>query len=76
MEFELSPDLKKRVEIIAAQSSLSPAQIIADALENGHSLEWQERFQAHVRRGLSAAEGGDFATDEEVARVRSKYRAV
>lgn len=76
MNFELSPDLKKRVETIAAQSNLSPAQIIADALENGHSLEWQERFQSQVQRGLAAAERGDFATDEEIARVRSKYRAV
>ncbi|WP_137131488.1 transcriptional regulator [Rhizobium sp. FY34] len=79
VKFELSPDLKKRVEIIAAQSNLSPAQIISDALEYGHSLEWQERFHQQVKqvkRGIAAAERGDFASEGDIARLGGKYRAL
>ena len=41
---EISDELKARVDAIAARSSLSASEVITDALENGRSLEWQERF--------------------------------
>jgi predicted transcriptional regulator len=62
------------VDAIAARSSLTASQVIADALENGHSLEWQEQFLDKVAKGIDAAERGDFATADEVARVVGKYR--
>ncbi len=73
--FEMPDDLKARVDAIAARSTLSPAEIIADALENGHSLEWQEQFLEKVATGIAAADAGDFATDDELRSVVNKYRS-
>ena len=71
---DIADDLKARVDVIAARSNLSPSEVIADALENGHSLEWQEQFLDKVAQGLASADRGDFAADDEVARVVNKYR--
>ena len=71
---EISDALKARVYAIAARSSLSPSEVIADALENGHSLEWQERFLEKVAEGAAAAERGEFASQDDLARVVNKYR--
>lgn len=70
----IAPDLKVRVEAIAARSGLSVAQVVADALEHGHSLEWQERFLDKVAVGIAAADRGDLASDAEVQAVLHKYR--
>lgn len=74
MKLEIPADLQARVDAIAARSSLSPSQVIADALENGHSLEWQERFLDKVGEGLAASQRGEFASPDDVARVVNKYR--
>ena len=71
---DIAEDLKARVDAIAARSSLSPSQVIADALENGHSLEWQERFLEQVAAGLTDAKSDAFVTDDELATVVNKYR--
>lgn len=71
---EIPADLKARVDAIAARSSLSAAEIIADALQNGHSLEWQERFLDKVATGIAAADRDEFASADHIARVVSKYR--
>lgn len=71
---EIPADLKARVDAIAARSSLSAAEIIADALQNGHSLEWQERFLDKVATGIAAADRDEFASVDDIARVVSKYR--
>lgn len=71
---EISDSLKARIEAIAARSSLSPSEVIADALTNGYSLEWQERFLDDVEKGITAADRGEFASDDEIARVLNKYR--
>ena len=71
---EIADDLKSRVDAIAARSNLSASQVISDALENGYSLEWQERFLAKVAEGLADADQGAFATDAELSAVVNKYR--
>ena len=71
---EIADDLKARVDAIAARSNLSASQVISDALENGYSLEWQERFLAKVAEGLADADQGAFATDAELSAVVNKYR--
>ncbi|WP_244487556.1 MULTISPECIES: transcriptional regulator [unclassified Aureimonas] len=71
---KIASALKARVDAIAARSSLSAAEIVADALEHGHSLEWQERFLDKVAEGIAAADRGDFASPSEVERVLHKYR--
>ncbi len=72
--FDIDDDLKARVDAIAARSKLSASQVIADALENGHSLAWQEHFLEKVAMGIAAADRGDFASADEVARVINKHR--
>lgn len=72
--FAIPPEMRARVEAIATRFGVNPAEIVADALENGHSLAWQEMYLEKVAAGLKAADQGDFATDEEIAAVRSKYR--
>jgi predicted transcriptional regulator len=71
---DIEESLKARVDAIAARTNMSADQVIADALENGHSLEWQEQFLEKVARGIEAADRGDFASDAEVAAVVAKYR--
>ena len=74
LEFEITPELQARIDSIAARSNLSASEVIADALENGHSLEWQERFLDKVTAGIEAAERGEFASEADIERVRNKYR--
>jgi predicted transcriptional regulator len=74
IELEITPELRARIDAIAARSSLSVSEVIADALENGHSLEWQERFLDKVAAGIAAADRGEFATATEIERVLNKYR--
>lgn len=71
---DLPDNLRARVEAIAARSSLTPAQIIADALEHGRSLAWQERFLERVASGLAEAEQGQFASEREIEAILNKYR--
>lgn len=74
LTLDIPDDLKARVDAIAARSSLSPSEVIADALEHGHSLAWQERFLDKVASGIEAADRGEFASEDDVARVVNKYR--
>jgi predicted transcriptional regulator len=74
IELEITPELRARIDAIAARSSLSVSEVIADALENGHSLEWQERFLNKVAAGIVAADRGEFAAPTDIERVLNKYR--
>lgn len=67
-------ELSNRVRAIAARTNLTPSQVIADALENGHSLEWQENFIAQIEAAIAEADRGEFATEDEIRQVREKYR--
>lgn len=71
---DIPAELQARLDSIAARSSLSAAEIIADALQHGHSLDWQERFLDKVEEGMASAERGEFASAEALARVVNKYR--
>lgn len=74
IELDIAPALKDRIAAIAARSSLSASEVIADALENGHSLEWQERFLDKVAVGIAAADRGEFASQVDMDLVLNKYR--
>lgn len=74
MNLDIPQSLRERVEAIALRSNLTASQVIADALEHGHSLAWQERFLAEVEAGIADADNGNFASDEEVRAVADKYR--
>ncbi|WP_312796625.1 transcriptional regulator [Tianweitania sp.] len=73
-DFTLPSSLRTRIETIAAKSGQSPAAVIADALENGHSLDWQEQFVDHVLAGIADADRGNFASAEDIDRVLNRYR--
>lgn len=75
MTLDIPSELRERVEAIAVRSNLTASQVIADALEHGHSLEWQERFLEKVEEGIAAADRGDFASPEEIRAVADKYRS-
>lgn len=74
IKVDINPEMQRRVAAIAARTGLSESQIIAEALEHGRSLDWQERFAEKVSRGVEAADRGEFASPVDIERVRSKYR--
>lgn len=74
IKVEITPEMQRRVAAIAERTGLSESQIVAEALEHGHSLEWQERFADKIASGLAAADRGAFASAADIERVRSKYR--
>ncbi|ANH07348.1 MULTISPECIES: CopG family ribbon-helix-helix protein [unclassified Shinella] len=72
---DISKDLDRRIDALAARSSLTRGQIIEDALAHGRSLAWQEKWIEGVEAGLADAERGDFASEDEIALVLNKYAA-
>jgi len=70
---DLPKDLDRRIDALAARSTLTRSQIIEDALAHGRSLAWQEKWVEGVEAGLADAERGDFAGEEEIAAVLNKY---
>lgn len=71
---KISPDLQARLDATAERLGVSSAELVADALERGRSLDWQDRFFEKVTEGPTAADRGDFASDEEILRVLHKHR--
>ncbi|MCD1266623.1 ribbon-helix-helix protein, CopG family [Shinella sp. AETb1-6] len=69
----ISKDLDRRIDALAARSSLTRGQIIEDALAHGRSLAWQEKWIEGVEAGLADADRGDFVSEDEIAIVLSKY---
>ncbi len=69
---ELSPELSKRVQALAAESALSADQIIDCALRNGLDV-WEHEFRL-IQQARDEAERGEFATDADLERVRNKYK--
>ncbi|TGD98109.1 transcriptional regulator [Methylobacterium nonmethylotrophicum] len=59
---------------MAARSRRSPAEVVADALEHGHSPTSQEQFLDKVAAGIAAADAGQFASTTDVARMLNTYR--
>lgn len=72
---DIPQDLDRRIDALAARSSLTRGRIIEDALAHGRSLAWQERWIAGVEAGLAEAERGEFASEDEIAAVLNKYGA-
>lgn len=72
----ISDDLSRRIDALAARSSLTRGQIIEDALAHGRSLAWHEKWVAGVQEGIAEADRGEFASEEEIASVLAKYGPV
>ena len=69
----ISDDLSRRIDALAARSSLTRGQIIEDALTHGRSLAWHEKWVAGVQEALAEADRSEFATEAEIAAVLTKY---
>jgi len=58
---------------LAKKTERSRDQLAAEAIQNYLDLNsWQIE---KIKQGIAAADRGDFATEEEVARVREKFRS-
>ncbi|MBC7637612.1 MAG: transcriptional regulator [Acetobacteraceae bacterium] len=74
LHVEMPADLQDRVDAFAARSNLSASDVIADALENGHSIEWQQHFVDRIAAGSAAADRAEFASEADIEGVLNKYR--
>jgi predicted transcriptional regulator len=74
VKLDITADLAARIDALAARSNLSASDIVRDALENGRSIEWQERFVEKVAAAAEEADRGVFADAQEIERVLSKYQ--
>jgi predicted transcriptional regulator len=74
LKLDLTADLAARIDALAARSNMSASDIVRDALENGRSIEWQERFLDKVALAVEEADRGAFADPQEIQRVLNKYR--
>lgn len=74
VKLDNTADLAARIDALAARSNLSASDIVRDALENGRSIEWQERFVEKVAAAAEEADRGVFAGAQEIERVLSKYQ--
>ena len=74
IKVDITPEMQRRVAAVAERTGLSESQIVAEALEHGRSLEWQECFAEKVAKGIEAADRGEFASEADIERVRNKHR--
>ncbi len=74
VKLDITADLAARIDALAARSNLSASDIVRDALENGRSIEWQERFLEKVALAIEEADRGAFANSQDIERVLNKYR--
>ncbi|WP_020180642.1 ribbon-helix-helix protein, CopG family [Methylopila sp. M107] len=68
-------DLDRRIDALTERSTLTRSRIIEDALSNGRTLAWQERWVAGIEQGLAEADRGEFASEDELAAVLNRYAA-
>jgi len=71
MTIRLEPELKERLDLLAAATHRSKSFLAAEAIRRYVELnEWQV---AETRAALAEADAGNFASDEEVEAVASKW---
>jgi predicted transcriptional regulator len=67
----LDDDTLAALDRLAEQTERSRSWLVSRAVEDYVSLnEWQI---ARIREGIAAADRGDFASDEEMERIRRKF---
>lgn len=71
MTVRLETDLKERLDLLAEATHRSKSYLAAEAIREYLDLnEWQIR---ETRAALAEADSGDFASDEEVGALVSKW---
>jgi len=71
MTVTLPLEVKERLEGLARTTARSKSLLAADAIAS--YLDLQEWQISEIRKGLEEAEAGEFASDEEVREVFSKW---
>ena len=67
----LDPKVKKKLDKLAKAMNRTRSFLAAEAIREYVSLnEWQI---AEIRRGIEEADRGEFASEEEVARILKKW---
>ena len=68
---EIDDRMLRSLDQLADRRRRSRNELVAEALRDYLDLqEWQTR---KIAAGLAAAEQGDFATGDEIARIAAKY---
>lgn len=71
MTITLEPSLRQRLVALAQSTQRDETALIEEALSNFLDLqEWQRQ---RIEQGLAAADRGEFASDDDMARILSKY---
>jgi RHH-type transcriptional regulator, rel operon repressor / antitoxin RelB len=71
MTVQLPLEIKERLEELARTLQRSETWLVAEAIASYVDLQqWQIR---EIKEGIREADAGEFATDEEVAAVLSKW---
>jgi predicted transcriptional regulator len=69
----LEKETKQAIDAVAARGDRDAESVIREAIDTYLDVEaWQD---SHIQEGLRQADAGEFASDEQVARVFSKWRA-
>ena len=67
----LAADLRKRLDLLAKSQRRSRSFVAAEAIREYVALnEWQIE---EIKKGIEEADRGEFASDEQVRRVMSKW---
>lgn len=71
MTLDLDPAMLASLERLAARTARSREWLVARAVEEFVTLsDWQI---GKIEAGIAAADRGEFATDEEMAKLRAKF---
>jgi len=71
LTLRLDAKLKKQLDRLSKTTSRTRSFLAAEAIREYVSVnEWQI---AQIKKGIEQAERGEFATEEEVQRVRNKW---
>jgi len=71
MTVRLDDDVKDRLDLLAEATQRSRSFLAAEAIRDYvESNEWQVR---EIQAALKEADGGDFASDEDVAALATKW---
>ena len=71
MTVRLGEEVKERLDRLAKRTSRSRSWLAAEAISS--YVEHQEWQLGEITKGIAEADAGEFASDEEVAAVVSKW---
>jgi predicted transcriptional regulator len=67
MEVHLPPDVQAKLNRIAAQQGRNTESLVHEAVER--LVDYDEWFMGEVKKGLAAADRGEFIDHEEIGRM-------